>query len=104
MAGQAKKNKPKTKPSIDPVSREKQLINLAVNLAEQQLRDGTAPASVINHYLKLASSREAIEREILEKQAELISAKANAIASDKKSEELFNQAIDALSTYKSDDQ
>ena len=104
MAGQAKKNKPKTKLSIDPVSREKQLINLAVNLAEQQLRDGTAPASVINHYLKLASSREAIEREILEKQAELISAKANAIASDKKSEELFNQAIDALSTYKSDDQ
>lgn len=103
MAGQTKKSKPKTKPSIDPVAREKQLINLAVNLAEQQLRDGTAPASVINHYLKLASSREAIEREILEKQAELISAKASAIASDKKSEELFNQAIDALSTYKTDE-
>ena len=54
------------KPAADPVSRERQLTSLAVDLAEKQLRDGSASPSVINHFLKIASTREAIEREILE--------------------------------------
>lgn len=88
-----------TKPAMDPESREKQLVELAVNLAEKQLRDGTAPASVINHYIKLASKRETLEREILSKQAELITAKSKAIASGKEAEDIAKMAIEAMQNY-----
>lgn len=96
-----KKQAPRRKPSMDPISREKQMISLAEDLAEKQLTDGTAAASVINHYLKLASSREAIEREILEKQAKLISAKADAIATGQESQKLAAEAIEAMRSYSS---
>ena len=96
------RTKPQTqKPSLIPESREKQLINAAVNLAEKQLNDGTASPSVINHYLKMASTREAMELDILTKQAELITAKADSIVSGKKTEELTKDAIAAMKSYQS---
>ena len=91
------------KPAADPLSRERQLTSLAVDLAEKQLRDGTASPSVINHFLKIASTREAIEREILEKQANLIAAKADAINSGKEAAELTKNAIDAMKAYSTSD-
>ena len=92
-------NRPQEPPAQDPVAREKQLINLAVDLAEKQLIEGTASPSVVTHYLKLASTRESLEREILEKQAELIKAKADSISQAKDTEEMDKQAIDAMRTY-----
>ena len=92
-------NRPQEPPAQDPVAREKQLINLAVDLAEKQLIEGTASPSVLTHYLKLASTRETLEREILEKQAELIKAKADSISQAKDTEEMVKQAIDAMRTY-----
>lgn len=94
-----RKTQPKQKPAIDPAAREKQLINLAVNLAEKQLADGTASPSVINHYLKLASTRESIEREILHNQAQLISAKTSALEANKQHEAAVQEAIDAMRSY-----
>lgn len=88
------------KPAVDPESREKQLVNLAVDLAERQLMDGTAPPSVINHFLKIASKRESLERDILEKQAELIQSKAKNISKDRDAEELAKAAIEAMKSYK----
>ena len=92
-------NLPQEPPAQDPVAREKQLINLAVDLAEKQLIDGTASPSVLTHYLKLASTRETVEREILEKQAKLITAKTDSISQAKDTEEMVKQAIDAMRTY-----
>ena len=92
-------NRPQEPPAQDPVAREKQLINLAVDLAEKQLIDGTASPSVLTHYLKLASTRETVEREILEKQAKLITAKTDSISQAKDTEEMVKQAIDAMRTY-----
>lgn len=89
------------KPASNPESREKQLINLAVNLAEQQLKDGTASPSVISHFLKLASRRETLEREILEKQSKLIEAKAQSIAKNGEAEDLAKAAIEAMKNYSS---
>lgn len=97
----AGKKKNASKPASTPEAREQQLVNLAVNLAEKQLRDGTASPSVIAHFLKLASTRETIEREILEKQAKLIEAKAQNIAQGKESEQLAKEAIEAMKTYNS---
>ena len=92
-------NRPQEPPAQDPVARAKQLINLAVDLAEKQLIEGTASPSVLTHYLKLASTRETVEREILEKQAKLITAKTDSISQAKDTEEMVKQAIDAMRTY-----
>ena len=56
------------RPALTPEARENQLISLAVDLAEKQLQEGTASSQVITHYLKLGSTKEKIEKEILEKQ------------------------------------
>lgn len=89
----------KMRPALTPEARENQMISLAVDLAEQQLRDGTASSQVITHYLKLGSTKEKIEKEILEKQKELISAKTEAIQSAKRIEELYGSAIAAMKKY-----
>lgn len=95
-------DKPKKKdirPALTPEARENQLIFLATELAEQQLRDGTASSQVITHYLKLGSSKEKIEKEILERQKDLITAKTEALQSAKHIEELYANAIDAMKSY-----
>lgn len=89
----------KIRPALTPEARENQLIYLATDLAEQQLRDGTASSQVITHYLKLGSTKERIEKEILEKQKELITAKTEALQSAKRIEELYANAISAMRKY-----
>ena len=89
----------KIRPALTPEARENQLIALAVDLAEKQLQEGTASSQVITHYLKLGSTKERIEKEILEKQKELISAKTEAIQSAKRVEELYTNAITAMKRY-----
>lgn len=88
------------RPAFTPEARENQLISLATDLAEKQLRDGSASSQVITHYLKLGSTRERIEKEILEKQRELITAKTESLRSQKHADELFAQALEAMRDYK----
>lgn len=101
MAEKKTKGVKEARPASTPEGREQQLINLAVNLAEKQLREGTASPSVINHYLKMASRREILERDILEKQSRLIDAKAETIVKTKENEQLAKAAIDAMKNYNS---
>lgn len=89
----------KMRPALTPEARENQLISLAVDLAEQQLREGTASSQVITHYLKLGSTKERIEKEILEKQKELITAKTEALQSQKRVEALYADALSAMRRY-----
>lgn len=86
-------------PATTPEARENQLIALAVDLAEKQLADGTASSQVISHYLKLGSSREKLEQERIERENELLKAKADAIASAKRVEELYTTALNAMRSY-----
>lgn len=87
------------KPAMTPEARENQLISLAVDLAERQLMEGTASSQVITHYLKLGTQKERIEREILEKQKELIEAKTENIKSAQRIEELYTNALNAMRSY-----
>ena len=89
----------KMRPALSPEARENQMIALAVDLAEQQLRDGTASSQVITHYLKLGSTKEKIEKEILEKQKDLITAKTESIQSQKEIKELYMEALKAMKSY-----
>ncbi|MBO7450624.1 MAG: hypothetical protein J6U54_09665 [Clostridiales bacterium] len=88
------------RPAMTPEARENQLIALAVDLAEQQLLDGTASSQVITHYLKLATEKERTEREILKKQVELLEAKTENLKSAKRMEDLFEQAMEAMKEYR----
>lgn len=91
-------------PATTPEARESQLISLAVDLAEKQLREGTASSQVITHFLKLGSTKEQVEKEILEQQKELISAKTESLKSSKKIEELYEEAIKAMRSYNGSDE
>lgn len=76
------------------------MIALAVDLAEKQLAEGTASSQVITHFLKLGSSKEKLEKDILEKQKELITAKTENLQSAKRMEGLWEEAISALRDYR----
>ena len=75
------------------------MVSYAMDLAEKQLIEGTASSQVITHFLKLGSSKEKLEKEILEKQKELIAAKTESMHSAKRIEELYQQAMSALRGY-----
>lgn len=89
----------KIRPALTPEARENQLISLAVDLAEQQLRDGTASSQVITHYLKLGTTRERLEKELLEREVELKKAKTESIQSAERIEKLYSEAITAMRNY-----
>jgi hypothetical protein len=87
------------RPATTPEARENQLISLAVDLAESQLKDGSASSQVISHYLKLGSSREKLEQERLRGENKLLAVKAEAIEQGQRVEELYKEALSAMSTY-----
>ena len=87
------------RPAMSPEARENQMIAYAVDLAEKQLREGTASSQVITHYLKLGSSKERLEREKLERENELLRAKAESLQSAQRSEEVYREALKAMRTY-----
>lgn len=91
------------RPAITPEGRENQLIGLAVDLAEKKLMDGTASSQLICHYLKLGSTREKLEKDILEKQKELITAKTENIQSSKRSGEFYEEVLKAIKRYNGED-
>lgn len=87
-------------PAMTPGARENQMIAQAMDLAEQQLRDGTASSQIIAHFLKLGSQRERLERERLEEENKLLRAKTEALQSAKNMEEAYTKAIMAMQEYK----
>lgn len=88
-----------SRPGLTPESRENQLISLAIDLAEKQLREGSASSQAISHFLKLGSTTNMLEKKILEKQKDLITAKTEAIKSGKVVEELYSKALEAMRSY-----
>jgi hypothetical protein len=89
----------RSRPGLTPESRENQLISLAIDLAEKQLKDGSASSQVISHFLKLGSTNNMLEKAILEKQTALLTAKTESIKSGKVVEELYKSALEAMRRY-----
>lgn len=75
------------------------MISLAFDLAEKQLADGTASATVITHYLKLATAKEVLERQKLELEGKLLHARAESMTAAQASEEIYSKAIEAMRQY-----
>lgn len=80
--------------------RENDLIAGAIDLAEKQIREGTASSQVLTHFLKLATTREVMEKELLEQRIVLETAKAEHLESAKRTEKLVEEALQAMRSYK----
>lgn len=78
---------------------ENRMCALAISLAEKQLREGTASSQVITHYLKLASTKDKLEKDILRSQKELMDAKRETINAQRRSEEMIAEAMEAFKAY-----
>ena len=87
------------RPALSPEARENQLINLAVDLAEQQLRDGTASSQVITHFLKLGTTRAELEKERLQLENKKIEAQTKSIEAGDEMKALYENAIKAMRNY-----
>lgn len=87
------------RPALNPESREKQMIALAVDLAEKQLLDGTASSQVITHYLKLGTMKEQLEIKKIEQEIELNKAKTKALADAEEIKALYSEALIAMRKY-----
>lgn len=86
-------------PAESQEARENQLINMASDLAATQLLNGTASSQVITHFLKLGTVKASLENEKLIRENELLKAKVETLQSQQRSEELYQQALDAMRTY-----
>lgn len=95
---------PKTRTPLTPEGRENQMISLAMDLAEQQLRDGTASSQLITEFVKRGSTKARIEKELLEKQRDLAAAKAESIKAADRLEELLPKVMKAMGRYRGDDE
>lgn len=92
-------NQKRPRPAKTPEERENQLINLAYDLVEQRLLDGTATSQETTHFLRLGSTKERIEREKIEKENRLLEARVKSLESGQRSEELYELAIKAMKVY-----
>ena len=87
------------RPALTPEARENQLIALAVDEAEYQLRNHTASSQVITHFLKLATAKEKLEQERLKGEIELQKAKVKALDNAEEIKVLYENAIKAMRSY-----
>lgn len=92
-------NSTKKPPSRTPEQKERHLINLAIDLVEKHLLDGTATSQEIVHFLKLATTREKLEQERLRSEVKLAEAKSKQIEMGEKVAELYENAVKAMSLY-----
>lgn len=93
------RNRHESMPAMSPEARENYIIAKAYDLAEQRILDGTASAQEITYFLKAGSQRNRLELEILELETELTAAKTEALKSQKRTEELYANALEAMRSY-----
>lgn len=89
----------KTRPAMTPEARENQIIAMAIDLAEEQIANGTASSQVITHFLKLGSSRAELEKQKLIEENKLLQAKTDDINNRKRYDELVEEAMNAFKIY-----
>ena len=86
-----------------PEGREAQLIAAAYDLAERQIREGTASSQVISHFLKMGTQEAKLQREILAEQKKLVVAKTESIESSKERNILYQEVIKSIRHYNGQD-
>ena len=81
-----------------------EMTSLAMDLAEEQLRNGTATSQVITHFLKLGTIREQHELQKVQLENELLKTKKAAMESAQNVEAMYEEAIKAFRGYAGQDE
>ena len=92
---------------IPPRSEEEEqklACGLAMDLAIKWMQEGTAPAQVVTHFLKVGSLKEQAELEKTRHEIELLQAKKKAIEMDAEQDKKYEEVIRAISSYAGKDQ
>lgn len=95
--------KKRRKPARTTEARERRLISMAYDVAEEQLLSGNISATVLGYLLKIGAAREQMELEKLRNENALLEAKTEAMESAKRVEELYSSAIEAFKEYRGDE-
>ena len=82
---------------------EKRACGMAMDLAMKWLQEGTAPAQVVVHFLKLQTTREKVELEKLRRETALAEGKLEAIMVGKEMEKKYDEVIAAIKSYSGKD-
>ncbi len=85
--------------STTPEGMEQELILMAYQAAAERIANGTASSQEIVHFLKCGSRRERYEEEKILRDIDLQEAKRGAIDETSKLEELYTNAITAMTEY-----
>lgn len=87
------------RPATSPEEREKQLQNMAYDLAEEQLRTGKASSQLMTLLIKGGGLRETLELERLRNENRLLNARIDGMQSAARLEETLEAALTAFTTY-----
>lgn len=102
--------KQKAEPALPPIPARTEIEEIkraggyAMDLAMKWLQDGTAPAQIVTHFLKINSPKEQAEVEKLNREIELLQAKKKAIESAEEQDKKYQEVIAAISSYAGKDQ
>ena len=89
----------RTRPPATVEASEAHMTALAVDLAEKQLKAGTASPLVISHYLKLGAAQQQEATRNLELKNKLLEAQIANLESQTRVQDLYEQAITATRDY-----
>jgi len=87
-------------PPLSIEGKESEMVHLAVGQAEEMLRNHTAPAPVVVHYLKLGTREHELKLKQAELDLELTRAKTEEIRNAENKSELYQAAIAAMGLYR----
>lgn len=90
----------RSRPPISREARQAQLENLALDLIEKRMRDGSASSQETTLFAKSASTRGRVEELRLEAEVALMKAKRSHIESQEHLQELFKEAIEKMGNYR----
>ena len=93
------KGRGRRRPATSPEEREHELSSAAYDLAEEQIHSGTASSQVLTHFLKMGSTRERVEQDRIRHEVELMEVKKEQLEGQKRVEELYANALDAMRGY-----
>ena len=92
-------NDTKRAPAKTMEEREAELVDLAMDVAKEQMLNRTASAQVITHFLKIGAIREQLELEKVRAEIDLANAKVKAIESAEETAKIVGEAMEAMKSY-----
>ena len=106
MANYEDEDRPKPRrrsPAKTPEERESMLISMAMDRAEQQIREGSASSQLLTHFAKLGSSREKLEQERLRSENLVLRKKLETMEAAVDLRDLMREALDSFKGYSGED-